>query len=186
MKIFSIILFCSIVSFKAAAQDTVAHNKLPAYISRKVKLVMSVADFDLRKEYIYLYMGNFYPNQKFTVIVKRNDGKKHIKLNKDIILGRVMVAITGYISTFDGEPDTTKNYDDAAIKKEFERGRPMILMMTNQPGMMYRKYIPRTEPIDLKGKLVMLVTSQKQIGATYQIPPLSPNDFPAVLNYNDY
>ena len=31
-----------------------------------------------------------------------------------------MVALTGFITTYDGEPDTTKCYNDAAIKKDLK------------------------------------------------------------------
>jgi len=181
--LFIIALFCSEVSFKAAAQDTtISYKELPTYISRKVTLLLPVLDFDVRRDYIYLYMGGWYPEQKFTVIIKRNNGKHHIRLANDIILGRVIPSITGFVTTYDEEPDTTKNYNDADIKKEFEKGRPMEVYAFHLKGMMYRKYEPRTTPIDLRGKLVMFVTLQKQIGTTtYEIPHGPPVNFPSTL-----
>ncbi|NHA07642.1 hypothetical protein G7092_27835 [Mucilaginibacter sp. HC2] len=181
--LFIITLFCSAVSIKATAQDsTISYKELPAYIGRKVTFLLPVTDFDVRREYIYLYMGNRYPDQEFTIIVKRNKGKKHIRLNKDIILGRVIAPFTGFISAYDEGPDTTKNYNDAAIKKEFEKGQPMEIYALHLHGMMSRKYEPRTTPIDLRGKLVMLVTLQKQIGTTtYEISHGPPTDFPSML-----
>jgi hypothetical protein len=148
---------------------------------------MHVISFDLGKEYIYLYMGNFYPDQELTIIVKRYNGKKRIRLNKDIILGRVAVSLTGYIATYDEEPDATKSYNDAAIKKEFEKGRP-VTIGRYLPAIWHHKYTPSTEPINLKGKLVMLVTQQKQIGATYQLPTAHLNDSPLLWgdgSFND-
>ena len=120
-NLFIIILFCSIVRFKATAQDTIRYKDLPSYVGRKVKVIMHVISFDLRKEYIYLYMGNRYPDQELTIIVKRYNGKKRIRLNKDIILGQVAVSLTGYIATYDEGSDTTKSYNDAGINKAFEK-----------------------------------------------------------------
>jgi hypothetical protein len=177
MKTLSIlILFCSVVSFKATAQDTIQYKDLPAYVGRKVKVVMHVIGFDLRKEYIYLYMGNFYPDQELTIIVKRYNGKKRIRLNKDIILGQVAVSLTGYIAFYDEGPDTTKSYNDPGINKAFEKVHSGNFIGLNTPFKWHRRYTPRTEPIDLRGKLMMLITQQKQIGATYR-PPSSNINF---------
>ncbi|MCQ6958810.1 hypothetical protein [Mucilaginibacter aquariorum] len=173
MKVlYAIVIFCSLASFKTAAQDTVACKDLPAYLGRKITLQMRAVDFDMRKENIYLYYGNRYPEQEFTVIIKRNNGKKRIKLNKNIIVGRATAPLIGYITTYDGEPDTTKNYDDAAVKREFEKGIPAEIIAIKAPIIFSMKYRPRTAPIDLKGKLVMFITEQWQIGATHQLPPL--------------
>lgn len=171
------------ISFKATAQDTtISYKDLPAYIGRKVTLRMQVLDFDMRKDYIYLYMGGWYPEQEITVIIKRDNGKKRMRLSKDVILGRVIAPFIGFITTYDEGPDTTKNYNDAAIKKEFEKGQPMEIYALHLHGMMSRKYEPRTTPIDLRGKLVMLVTLQKQIGTTtYEISHGPPTDFPSML-----
>jgi hypothetical protein len=171
MKFF-IINFLVLMCFKASAQDTVACKDLSAYTGRKVTIQMRAAGFDMRREYIYLYYGNGYPEQDFTVMIKRNDGKKRIKLNKDIILGLATAPLTGYIATYDGEPDSTKNYDDAAVKKEYEKVRPVVIIAFNQPAIMRPIYPPRKGPINLKGKLVMLITQQWQIGATHQLPQL--------------
>ncbi|MES2268278.1 MAG: hypothetical protein V4520_16065 [Bacteroidota bacterium] len=173
MKNLAVALLCFAFSFKASAQDTVNYQNLPAYKGRKITIVMPVEDFDLRKEFIYLYMGNRYPNQKFTVIVNRKNGDKRIKLKNDVILGRVMVSLTGYITTYDGEPDTTENYDYSAIKKEYEKDRPMVFLASNTPVMVHTTYSPRTGPIDLRGRLVMVISDQKQIGPSYQLPQRS-------------
>jgi len=165
------------MGFKATAQDTVSYRNLPAYVGRKVTLIMPVFGFDMRREYIYLYLGDCYPRQKLTVIVKRNNGKKRIRLNKDIILGQVIASLKGFITTYDGEPDTTKNYGDDDVKKEFEKDRPVEIMAFHQAATMRYIYEPRKEPIDLRGKLVMFITEQKQIGATYEIPQQSSRNF---------
>ncbi|GGH21930.1 hypothetical protein [Mucilaginibacter phyllosphaerae] len=179
MKPLLIFLLFSNLTIKASAQDTVGFKNLSAYVGRKVTVIMPVLNFDIRKEYIYLYMGGWYPNQTFTAIIKRNNGKKRIKLKTDVIIGRVKVSLTGYIAKYDGEPDTTKNYDDVIIKKEFEKPQPMVVVAFNLHGMMSKKYEPRTEPIDLNGKLVMLITDQKQIGNIYELDLPDPNYLPA-------
>lgn len=183
--IYIVVLLCSILGFKAVAHDTasVQLKDLPTYVGRKVKLTLRVLDFEARKEYIYLYIGNRYPHQELTVIVQRNNGKKHIRLNNDNILGRRIASFTGFVAPYDGEPDTTKNYDDAAIKKEFEREQPIEVYALHLYGTMHREYKPRTGPIDLNGKLAMLITQQKQIGPMIHEPDTSPVDyhFPAMI-----
>lgn len=182
-----IVLFFSLFpNLKADAQDTVRCDDLPAYVGRKVTIAMPVVEFDLRQDYIYLYMGNYYPNQKFTIIVKRNNGKKRIRLNEDIILGRAIASFTGYIAKDNEEPDTTKNYYDAAIKKEFEKEQQCVIMVKNQPATFYVEYNPRKGPIDLKGKLVMVIIQQKQIGAKHPIPSPQYSTYPLFNNTDDF
>ena len=163
MKYFYLLILSFIAISKAAAQDTIRLADAVSHIGQKVTFCTQAADFDSRTENTYLYFGNRYPNQTLTVIVKRTNGEKNITLSRDIVLGRVMVYFTGTIISYTGKPDTSASYDIAAIKKDIETHR-LTLIIGGMPMKGHFNYIPRTEPINLKGKLVMMITEQDQIG----------------------
>jgi hypothetical protein len=167
----TLLLFSWIIIYKASAQDTINVMQAADYINKTVTFCPQVSDFDSKQDNIYLYFGERFPKQKLAVIIKRTNGKKRIKLKRDIMLGREMVYFTGIITVYNGEPDTSANYDTDAIKSDIETDKPMFI--GNQHGMGHMNYTARTVPVDLKGKLVMIITDQKQIGRKVYYPQMS-------------
>ena len=157
-----LLLIFILLSFKLFAQDTIRIIDAKNYVGRNVTFRSQVSDFDSRKDYTYLHFGGHYPNQDFSIIINRENAGKPVKLKRNIMLGREMVYFTGTVTIYNGPPDTTSNYKTEAIRKDAERDRALTIGGT--PYTTHFGYNPRTIPIDLKGKLVMVISEQKQIG----------------------
>jgi len=153
--------FLVIAAFNVLAQDTVSFKDIQDHIGQMVIFRAQAVDFDSKKDQMYLYFGNRYPNQKLTVIVKRTNNNKKIKLDRDVMIGRKMTYYTGMLVKYDGKPDSSENYEAESLKKYIETDRPVII--GGNSGMGHIGYRPRTTPIDLKDKLVMIISGQKQI-----------------------
>jgi len=95
-------------------------------------------------------------------MVKKHNGTKPIKLNTDVLIGRQMAYFTGTIVNYDGQPDSSANPDSKKLSNKINVDRPMTIGGT--PVMGHMIYKPKTTPVDLKGKLVMIISDQKQIG----------------------
>jgi hypothetical protein len=59
-------------------------------------------------------------------------------------------------------PDPSANYNIKSIQKEFEEAHPVTIAII--PGVWHQGYVPKIVPIDLRGRLVMIITDQNQIG----------------------
>jgi hypothetical protein len=156
------ISFLIIGTLKVLGQDTVSFKDIQNHLGQVVTFRAQATDFDSKKDYLYLYFGNRYPDQKLTVVVKRINNKKKIKLDRDIMIGRKMTYFTGMLIKYTGEPDSSENYETESLKRYIETDRPVTI--AGNRGMMHLNYNARTAPIDLKDKLVMIITEQKQIG----------------------
>lgn len=153
--------FIAVIS-KSQAQDSIRVRDASYHVGQKVTFLSQAADFDSRMDATYLYFGDRYPKQWLTVIVKRTNEKKHIKLKRNIMLGRKMVYFTGTITSYTGEPDSSATYDIVSIKRDIETDRQLTIGGT--PMTAHFNYTARTTPIDLRNKLVMIITEQDQIG----------------------
>ena len=163
--ILTILLFCCFAA-NAQTADTISLKDVDANIGKWVTIKCLVLDFDSRTNFLYLYAGNRFPNQLLSIIVKRDTNGKKLKIDKDIILGRKMVCFTGKLVNYDGAPDTTALTDQAMLKREEERPQPVVIEYNGQRGTMRHIYQPRTGPIDLKGKPVMIIDDKRQIVTT--------------------
>lgn len=173
--ILTIFLFSGLVS-KAQHSDTIVVKDVSAHIGKEVTLKLQVLDFDSRANSLYLYAGNRYPNQLLSIIIKKNAANgKPIKIDKDIILGRTMVYFSGKLVSYDEAPDTPALTDQAMLKREVERPQPAVIEYNGLRGAIKRIYQPRTGPIDLKGRIVMIIDDKKQIGK---------EKYPVIMNAN--
>jgi len=152
-------LFCCallLTSLKVTAQQNISLRDVASYVDKEVTVNPQVLDFDSKKDYVYLYLGERYPNQKLTVIIKRP-----IKVKLPILLGREIASFTGTITRYSGNPDSSANYNIDNIKKEAEKDKQLLISGKEMTG--HFGYTPHDHPVDLQGKLVMLITGQKQI-----------------------
>ncbi|MFC0518865.1 hypothetical protein ACFFGT_31920 [Mucilaginibacter angelicae] len=163
--------------FAAVAQtaDTILVKDISTNIGKEVVLKCQVIDFDSRTNLLYLYIGNRFPNHLLTIIVKKQVDGKRLKIDKDIILGRKMVYFTGKLISYNEGPDTTALTDQAMLKREVERPQAVVIEYNGQAGTMKRTYEPRQGPIDLRGKLVMIIDDKKQVGT---------KKYPVIMNAN--
>lgn len=151
------------LSAQSNGQTNIVHLKdIPDYLNKEITIQTQVIDFDSRGDYWYLYIGDHYPNQRFTILVKKVNGTKRMKFNMDILLGRKIAYFTGTVNRYAGNPDSSANPEIEKIRQEIEQPRPITIGETS--GMGYFHYMPKTAPIDLRGKLVMMITDKKQIG----------------------
>lgn len=141
---------------KASAQQNISLKDVTNYIGKEVTVNPQVLDFDSKPDYVYLYFGERYPNQKLTVIIKRP-----IKVKLPVLLGRETASFTGTITRYSGNPDSSANYDIDEIKKEAEKDKQLLIGGKDMTG--HFGYTPHNHPVDLQGKLVMFVTDQKHI-----------------------
>lgn len=163
MKYFCLLILSIVVISEASAQDTIKVADAANYVGKIVTFRAQPLTFDSRAENIYLYYFGHWSNQWLTVIVKRTNGKNRIKLKRDIMFGLRTVYFTGTITKYSEEPDTTANYDIKSIQKEFKETHPVTVAAI--PGSIFHQgYVPTTGPIDLRGKMVMIITEQSQIG----------------------
>jgi len=164
MKRLLITFFLGILSIScvSAQTDTIGLNQIRQYINKTVTIKVQTTDFDSKAECWYLYALGFYPNQRFTIMVKKHNGTKPIKLSTDVLIGRQMVYFTGTIVNYDGQPDSSANPDIKKLSNKINVDRPMTIGGT--PVMGHMVYKPKTIPVNLKGKLVMIISDQKQIG----------------------
>ena len=152
-------LFCCallLTSLKVTAQQNISLRDVASYVDKEVTVNPQVLDFDSKKDYVYLYLGERYPNQKLTVIIKRP-----IKVKLPILLGREIASFTGIITRYSGNPDSSANYGIDEIKKEAGKDKQLLIGGKEMTG--HFGYIPHNGPVNLQGKLVMFITNQKQI-----------------------
>jgi hypothetical protein len=145
-----------LTSLKASAQENISLKNVASYVGKEVTVNPQVLDFDSKKDYVYLYLGERYPNQKLTVIIKRP-----LKVKLPILLGREIASFTGTIARYSGNPDSSANYGIDEIKKETEKDKQLLIGGKEMTG--HFGYTPHNHPVNLQGKLVMFITDQKQI-----------------------
>jgi len=164
MKSFLVVSFLVLsLTAKSRSQTNIVNLRdIPENLNKEITIQTQVIDFDSRGDYWYLYIGDHYPNQRFTIMVKKVNGTKRMKLNMDILLGRKIANFTGTVTRYEGNPDSSANPEIEKIRQEIEQPRPLTI--GESTGMGYFHYIPKTAPVDLQGKLVMLITDKKQIG----------------------
>lgn len=110
--------FAALLACKSYSQtDAINLKQVNEYIRKEVTIRLKAAHFDSRQHYWYLYAANRYPNQLLTVMVKKCNGIKYIKLDRDVLLGRKMVYFTGKIIKYDGAPDSSANPEVKSLKK---------------------------------------------------------------------
>jgi hypothetical protein len=159
----------------AQTADTILVKDISTNVGKEVVLKCQVIDFDSRTNLLYLYIGNRFPDQLLTIIVKKQVDGKRLKIDKDVVLGRKIVYYTGKLISYNEGPDTTALMDQAMLKREIERPQAGILEYTGQGVTMRHLYEPRTAPIGLRSKLVMIIDNKKQIGT---------KEYPVVMNAN--
>ncbi|SDH27852.1 hypothetical protein ACRQ5D_07605 [Mucilaginibacter sp. P25] len=172
--ILTILLFSCFTAIGQKA-DTIAVKDISTHLGKEVVVKCRVIDFDSRTNLLYLYIGNRFPNHLLTIIVKKQVNGKRLKIDKDIILGRQMVYFTGKLINYTENPDTTALTDQAMLKREVEQPQAGILEYTGQAVTIRHTYEPRTGPIDLRGKLVMIIDDRKQVGT---------KKYPIIMNVN--
>jgi len=150
------------ICFASAQTDTIGLKDVPRYLNKEVTIQLQSADFDSRAENWYIYSGEMYPRQFFSIIIKKYNGKKRIKLNTDVLIGRKMIYYTGTIITYNGKPDSSANPDIDKLTNIIDVERPMSI--GGKSAMGYINYKPKIAPVDLNGKFVMIISDQKQIG----------------------
>lgn len=152
------LLSCALllICLKASAQEKISLKDVASYVDKEATVNPQVLDFDSKKGYVYLYLGERYPNQKLTVIIKRP-----LKVKLPILLGREVASFTGTITRYSGNPDSSANYDIDNIQKEAEKDKQLLIGGKEMTG--HFGYTPHDHPVDLQGKLVMFITDQKQI-----------------------
>ncbi|MBD1387248.1 hypothetical protein IDJ75_18310 [Mucilaginibacter rigui] len=152
------LLSCALLltCLKVTAQENISLRDVASYIGKEVTVNPQVFDFDSKKDYVYLYFGERYPNQKLTVIIKRP-----VKVKLPILLGQEIASFTGAITQYSGKPDSSANYGIDEIKKEAEKDKQLLIGGKEMTG--HIGYTPHNHTVNLQGKLVMLITDQKQI-----------------------
>ncbi len=158
------------VEYAKAQQDTlkpklIAVEDASKHLGEFVTVFAQAADFDPRGQNKYLYFESNYPNQQLPIIIKNNEVNPPIKLKWSVMARKSKEYFTGTVTAYNEEPDTSVRTDAKRIKKEWD-GKTIYFYSDGKriTGSVNHVVNIPLYPVDLRGKPVIIITEQNQIG----------------------